>query len=164
MNVNDALQTTIRNMTPQQLFDTIYRDHLTQVLNRRAFEAIVSPRQIVAIIDLDSLKYLNDTYGHRTGDSALKELAYWLVRASSREDVYRLSGDEFAVTNPSIEKLERVRGLFPGFSYGIDRGLDKADQQLRVDKTEREASGLRAPRGVCPPWLNGRADPDWMQP
>ena len=69
------LQQSIADMPAAELFDTIYRDFLTGVLNRRAFDKIVSPREPVAIVDLDSLKYLNDQFGHRNGDAHLVALA-----------------------------------------------------------------------------------------
>ena len=69
--------------------------------------------------------------------------------------VYRLSGDEFAVTGAALaEAMVKAQAAFPSMSYGIGRGLEQADQQLRINKAEREASGQRAPRGERPPWLS----------
>lgn len=144
----------ILNSTPRELVKQIYRDELTGVYNRRAFYE--STFNCVAIADLDSLKYLNDTFGHRVGDRAICELAHSMVSAFGDEQVFRLSGDEFGITgeehNQLREKLAMVRQSFPGFSFGIGCDLDIADNELRKDKLIREENGERSPRGVRPPW------------
>ncbi len=82
-------------------------DPLTGLGNRRAFDtdlaaALVERRRaaglLLAMVDLDGLKAVNDTFGHAAGDRALQATAAALrsrVRAEDR--VYRLGGDEFAV-------------------------------------------------------------------
>jgi len=64
-------------------------DQLTATLNRRAFSAVLGDRSrdgrpvkhgVIAVIDLDNLKALNDLYGHAAGDAALIALA---ARAST---------------------------------------------------------------------------------
>ena len=53
------------------------------------------------ILDLDRFKHINDTYGHRAGDQALKAVAAALTRRLRETDVIaRLGGDEFAVLLP----------------------------------------------------------------
>jgi len=86
-------------------------DALTGLLNRHAFfEAGESETErskryghsvAVAFLDLDNFKRLNDSQGHKAGDSALKATADAL-RASLRatDIVARLGGDEFAVLLP----------------------------------------------------------------
>jgi diguanylate cyclase (GGDEF)-like protein len=83
-------------------------DELTRVYNRRYFfdqldRELAAARRYsvplsVLILDLDGLKALNDSYGHETGDEALRTLAQRLVRYSRASDIVaRLGGDEFAV-------------------------------------------------------------------
>jgi len=83
-------------------------DELTRVYNRRYFfdqldRELAAARRYsvpvsVLILDLDGLKDLNDTFGHETGDEALRTLAQRLVRYSRASDIVaRLGGDEFAV-------------------------------------------------------------------
>lgn len=81
-------------------------DALTGVGNRRAFDedvmaALVDRRQnsglLLAVLDVDGLKAVNDTFGHAAGDRALQAIVAALrlsVRAGDR--LYRLGGDEFA--------------------------------------------------------------------
>jgi len=154
MNANQVLLDKLDSMGKPELLNAMYRDPLTSALNRRAFETVASSREVVGIVDLDSLKYLNDNFGHREGDKYLRYLAVTLMRKCGRDNVFRLSGDEFAVLSPMLySDLIKVQAIFPGMSFGLGRGLDQADQLLRVNKAEREAAGHRAPRGERPPWL-----------
>lgn len=144
----------MRNMSEEELYNSLYSDHLTGLLNRRAFESNTS--KYVALVDLDSLKYINDTLGHAHGDAQLCAMGYKLADVFGNDHVYRLGGDEFVVRNCSIQniinRLERLRQIFTGFSYGIGESLDEADEQLNLEKSKREAEGVRAPRGTIPPW------------
>jgi diguanylate cyclase (GGDEF)-like protein len=83
-------------------------DELTRVYNRRYFfdqldRELAAARRYsvpvsVLILDLDGLKRLNDSFGHETGDEALRTLAQRLMRYSRASDIVaRLGGDEFAV-------------------------------------------------------------------
>jgi diguanylate cyclase (GGDEF)-like protein len=87
-------------------------DSLTGLLNRRAFENEVRKIRTehqtfsVAMADLDHFKHLNDTFGHDTGDRALRLFAQTL-RASVRQHdlVARYGGEEFALVLPSCNSL-----------------------------------------------------------
>lgn len=91
------------------------RDALTGVGNRhelddRTRSLTMSPRfghHVVAMVDLDRFKMVNDVYGHAAGDAVLVEIAARLTQAadriaSGRPDVetcvIRLGGDEFLLT------------------------------------------------------------------
>ncbi len=87
-------------------------DPLTGTANRRAFEdALLSCHAdlvqtgrpfVLAIIDIDRFKQLNDTHGHAVGDLALQRIARTLLGGVRRSDmVARLGGDEFAVLMPN---------------------------------------------------------------
>ena len=84
------------------------RDPLTGAVNRlvlsdRMAQAFARQRRqemnvLVALIDVDKFKAINDTYGHDAGDDVLIAIAQRLVACTRSEDtVARLGGDEFAV-------------------------------------------------------------------
>jgi len=79
-------------------------DSLTGLLNRRSFEQRLSmirretPVLSLAMADLDHFKDLNDTYGHETGDRALRLFAQVLTGSVRAQDlVGRHGGEEFVI-------------------------------------------------------------------
>ncbi len=96
-------------------------DALTGVLNRRALE-IEADREMARCeqgessvmlfaIDLDHFKRVNDTFGHRGGDLALRELVHTMKRELRLVDVVaRVGGDEFVVllSDISVEAALKV--------------------------------------------------------
>ena len=87
-----------------KLVDQAQRDGLTGLYNavatRELIEARLASGRVGAmlIIDLDHFKEINDTYGHFTGDEALRRLSAILGALFRRDDVAgRLGGDEFMV-------------------------------------------------------------------
>lgn len=80
-------------------------DHLTGLLNRRSFDAILAelskkPKTAVSLchIDIDRFKEINDRFGHAGGDIVLRHLSRILTETIGAEDIVaRLGGDEFAV-------------------------------------------------------------------
>jgi diguanylate cyclase (GGDEF)-like protein len=78
-------------------------DTLTGLANRTAFDTALAERlllggAIVAMVDLDRFKPVNDTYGHDAGDQLLTSVADRIAAELGAEHtVARLGGDEFAV-------------------------------------------------------------------
>jgi len=102
----------IRNL---ELQDMAMRDDLTQLFNRRYFydrlqRELDNARNLqrplaVAILDVDGLKAINDTYGHQAGDLVLAAVGRLLVEHTRACDVpARVGGDEFAVIMPETDK------------------------------------------------------------
>lgn len=92
-----------------------HTDALTGLHNRRFLEQELE-RHIelykryrhpfaVLMLDLDNLKWVNDTFGHAAGDSALRHLAA-LMRLNVRDvDIpCRFGGDEFLILMPEADK------------------------------------------------------------
>lgn len=83
-------------------------DNLTGLANRvdlaSRFDALAaSGPLIVACIDLDKFKSVNDTFGHAIGDELLKGVAQRLQSHVRKQDViFRLGGDEFVLLMPGI--------------------------------------------------------------
>src|SRR5258706_1655929 len=92
----------------EHLRNTSLNDGLTGLNNRRGFMILATgllkfarragyPLCLI-YIDLDSLKYINDTFGHVAGDTALLQFANILTDTFRDSDVIgRLGGDEFVV-------------------------------------------------------------------
>ena len=71
--------------------------HRLQEIIKSSDEKVVS----IMMIDMDSFKLINDTYGHLLGDHVLRHVARALTSASSEYDVLgRCGGDEFMVILP----------------------------------------------------------------
>ncbi|MCO2392044.1 diguanylate cyclase [Pseudomonas aeruginosa] len=92
----------------QQLLEMAYRDPLTGLGNRKAFDEQLGQALLRAAsggselallyLDLDRFKEVNDRFGHDIGDALLRTVAE-RVRSTLRQPdkAYRLGGDEFAV-------------------------------------------------------------------
>jgi diguanylate cyclase (GGDEF)-like protein len=62
------------------------------------------------MVDIDYFKLVNDTYGHRVGDDALKQVAKALKLSVRKQDVVcRLGGEEFLVICPDVQASEVLR-------------------------------------------------------
>lgn len=82
-------------------------DALTNVHNKAAYQETVESLSAdirdqkaqfsVIVLDVNSLKHMNDTYGHEAGDLWITGAATAAERAFGRSRVYRIGGDEFAV-------------------------------------------------------------------
>jgi diguanylate cyclase len=99
-------------------------DALTGVANRGSFDRecqnrihLADVRFVIAILDVDDFKLINDTYGHAVGDRVLIALGQGLRRALREDDfVARLGGDEFGViaSNLTLRQAEsRFAAVLP---------------------------------------------------
>lgn len=115
------------------------RDPLTSLYNRRYFEEEVNKRiaqarqnngtYCVLMTDVDLFKRVNDTYGHKTGDKVLIELASACERALRDCDIVaRYGGEEFVIflDDVNIEAArvvaERLRETIAGLHVPSDDG------------------------------------------
>jgi diguanylate cyclase (GGDEF)-like protein len=117
-------------------------DGLTGLLNRRTFDDRVRATQAgstygVLLADLDRFKRLNDTYGHETGDRALRVVADAIRECVRSGDlICRYGGEEFAIVLPgmnaeaSLEVAERLRSSLPGAAAA--RGMPEVTVSIGV--------------------------------
>ncbi len=135
-------------------------DSLTGLLNRRSFEQQVAKARreplllTVAVGDLDHFKSLNDTYGHETGDRALRLFAQVLTGSVRQQDfTCRHGGEEFVLalagcdTNAARDVLDALRGRLdaaitvaglPKFtvSFGAVEALDHEDLPAVINRAD----------------------------
>lgn len=162
----------------KELYKLATQDSLTGLANRALFvdflrQGIEKARQNnkvlgILMIDMDGLKPINDQFGHRIGDAALKEIAQRILSETRQDDlVARLGGDEFAVILTNIANHELAKAamnriaescglpfafeqvslkigasiglaLFPEDAQSIDQLVEMADLKMYANKRMRK--------------------------
>ena len=114
------------------------KDALTGVHNKRAYDSAMhrleesvkdgagSARFGLAVIDLNGLKAINDTYGHEKGDIAIKKLCGIVCNVFSHSPIYRIGGDEFVVIlkNHDLRDIEKLMTEFNSILLTISQNAD----------------------------------------
>jgi diguanylate cyclase (GGDEF)-like protein/PAS domain S-box-containing protein len=144
-----------RKRAEEEMRALLLVDELTGLPNRRAFItlseqalklAMRMERDVLMIfIDVDHLKYVNDTFGHLAGDRALIDTAR-VLRESCREAdiIARLGGDEFValmtVDSDQTADLvcERIKARVDAHNHEYPRGYPLS---LSVGATRSKAEG-----------------------
>ena len=164
----------------RKLEEALVTDELTGIYNRRGFLTVAEQQLKMArrlkkgvlllSADLDDLKDINDTLGHKEGDLALVETAKILKKSFRESDVIgRLGGDEFVVfqienteTTSEIltarlqknlelhnEKKDRnyklsisvgIARCDPDCTYSLDEMLIQADKLMYEQKKQKDKS------------------------
>lgn len=136
-NSLDRIRMFSENQTVKDLREQSYIDEMTQIPNRRSMERFIrklyeklerinQPFCIMSI-DMDGLKYINDTFGHIEGDSAISCTARILDALKPEYGlVARTGGDEFVALFPSdrfsdaSEYIEKIDAAVT--NYNADSG------------------------------------------
>lgn len=150
----------------------LYTDPLTGAHNRQYFEEQLlglAYVEALAMLDVDNFKVVNDTYGHRAGDMALRAIVDTISSCLRDADtVIRYGGDEFTLVLWNIprevfaKRLEKIREKvteisideFPGLQLTISIGavcqsmpvmdaLQEADKMLYLAKEEKNRVQLK---------------------
>ena len=117
------------------------KDPLTELYNRNyllsAFNEISSrvkrngKKSVIAFIDLDQFKEINDSLGHEYGDMLLKEIAKRIKNTVRKSDVVsRFGGDEFVLILDDIEKPENIIGLIQRLLENIKDKIKLGDKEV----------------------------------
>jgi diguanylate cyclase (GGDEF)-like protein len=127
----------VRCYRARQLNELLIRDSLTGLLKHSFIKQEVdrehvrcrrrSHSSVVAMLDLDHFKKVNDQHGHRMGDIVIKALASLLRRRLRATDIIgRYGGEEFAVVLPECTTQEgqsvmaQICDTFSGLSFSND--------------------------------------------
>ncbi|MEN8258897.1 MAG: sensor domain-containing diguanylate cyclase [Thermodesulfobacteriota bacterium] len=167
----------------EQLQHVAGHDYLTGLANRSLFLEHLQQRLkdakrhgdmfLVAFIDLDGFKDINDTYGHDAGDHVLKRVAAELEKTLRKDDIVaRFGGDEFVgifkistkadvdtIKDKIIGKIRREitcykfkitiqlsigMSVYPQDGVSMDQLLNKADDEMYAMKARNKASSNKA--------------------
>jgi len=139
-----------QQMRIRELEDLSITDELTGLNNRRALrkhlDRVLSAARrygdmgVVAFIDLDNFKKINDTHGHDAGDTVLQALSKLLLENLRETDfVARMGGDEFVFV---LEKADTT--------YGLNRASEIRDIICQTEiKLKRTTVKLSASMGLA---------------
>ena len=167
----DSFEFLAKRALPKRIVYYAFRDPLTEVFNRHFLQEqlhFLSRNRDnfpvgVIYLDLDDLKKVNDTYGHKVGDLYIQQFAS-ILRSSVRKGdlVFRVGGDEFLILIPKADEqvlnrilcrivlntenvnMERELPVPISFSAGwslwsspeepFEEALDRADRMMYLNK------------------------------
>jgi len=120
-----------------------FTDELTALPNRRAFRQRLQDEVSrvqrygqelsLAIIDLDSFKPINDTYGHPAGDAVLRAFAQRVLNRLRQHDlVARYGGEEFAILFPNTDLQGALLALQKVQTVSAKESLDYDGNKLEL--------------------------------
>ena len=150
-NISNSLESVRKiislDRTTQKLNKLYTIDTLANINNRNGFrigaqhvfqDCIKFCRPVmVMFLDMDGLKYINDTFGHKAGDNAICCMADILIKACTEQEVCcRFGGDEFIIFAPDYTD-EKAQAL----SEKIQELLKETNQRKRFSYTLAASSG-----------------------
>ena len=148
-----------RKKKEAKIFDLSYHDELTGLYNRRYYEeeiGILDTEENLPLTlvmgDVNGLKLINDSFGHKTGDELLKKVAEVLTKGCRKSDVVaRLSGDEFVMILPKTDSFgaekminriimmslsEKVGSIGISISFGYET---KKSKDMKIQQIQKSA-------------------------
>lgn len=164
------LHATIRELDELRITDPLTGLHNRASIQKFAESFDLSKTYTAVMLDMDSLKSINDAYGHEEGNRAISLAAQAIREASAPTDsVIRYGGDEFLVLCPGdcFERWSELRDkinfslaqsrkdLALGYNLGVSIGfavhnegaplalskiLELADENMYADKSNRKAA------------------------
>ncbi|MGN0711903.1 MAG: diguanylate cyclase domain-containing protein [Anaerovoracaceae bacterium] len=161
-SIYSFIDTTLENNYQKILLNAANTDYLTALNNRRSLNSFIDENKrkhsiSLFLLDIDSFKNINDTFGHTSGDKVLITLSDILRDIFPACSLYRMGGDEFLIvltdenSKEAVEKyaasvLNRFREFaddcYPdtglSLSIGIvmneERSIDFKDLYKKADK------------------------------
>ena len=137
--LNNALEMT---RSKERLQTLSVRDSMTGAYNRRGMyemygrmlsEAREGEALFVSVVDMDGLKYVNDTFGHGEGDFGIKTVCAALTSVMrSREICVRSGGDEFFLIGIGKYSCEDAADRARAFLEAIEKASKRADKPYTI--------------------------------
>ena len=114
----------------EQLQEEVTLDALTGAYNRRAFHTILDravatysidhQEFVLALIDIDHFKSVNDTYGHQKGDEVLRSLVeHFKSKIRASDTVIRYGGEEFIICFSHID-FDKAVSIMKGMCHSVE--------------------------------------------
>ena len=136
-------------------------DELTGLANRKALEERLhqvidsahaeDTEHVLAVIDLDQFKIINDTCGHSAGDELLRQVAKLLkTRVRKRDTFARLGGDEFALLmedcnlNRGRAEIEGIRAALEDFVFSWADRTHRIGASIGIVAINKECEGTNS--------------------
>jgi diguanylate cyclase len=122
--------------TRQPFFQTLSKEHARAL--RRGEPCVI------ALIDLDNMKSVNDTYGHLSGDKVLKGAAQYLIYNLRKYDsICRYGGDEFLICIPQTTP-DTAREIITRLQMGLSSLPITLDEDIVVNITASAGAAVMA--------------------
>lgn len=136
----------------QTLNKKVKIDELTGMYNRNEYIRVIEelkkhkPVKLgIIFIDINSLKEINDRYGHKRGDSIIASTAN-IINDEASGFSYRFGGDEFVIIIPNVESeyfldvVNRLNNRFKSIKeYSVSTGVSYRDINVNVEEQLRAA-------------------------
>lgn len=120
-----------------------YYDSLTNLANRHHLNEWLNSEMersrkgesygAVLFIDLDDLKLVNDTYGHKYGDTIIVEAALRIINVLDNEFfIARVGGDEFVVILSGVKEHSKIENIVQSIRGALGRTLELFGMQFGI--------------------------------
>lgn len=93
----------------------------------------------VAVCDVNGLKVVNDTLGHKAGDEYLKKACMLVCKAFQHSPVYRLGGDEFVVFISGLD-FDNRHEILNKLNKTIEENIEKKEAVISIGISDYIAS------------------------
>jgi diguanylate cyclase (GGDEF)-like protein/PAS domain S-box-containing protein len=129
-----------RKVAEEQILYLAYHDSLTGLPNRKYFNEMLNlaidngnkngDGFAVLFLDVDDLKYINDSFGHETGDLILCEVGKRIIASIKNVDIAaRIGGDEFTFLVFGINNFEEAQ-------IAANNILNAVNRLMHIDGTD----------------------------
>ena len=132
----------------EEISETAYKDALTGVGSKTAYNNAVTQLQTdleqqkvsefgIVMVDINNLKYVNDTFGHERGDEYIKECCSIVCNIFKKSPVFRIGGDEFVVL---LKDDDLHSGTY--LTGNMQNAFERAYKNSRVEEYRRYSASF----------------------